>query len=167
MLNIGKLAAGKAAYYLSLAAGAEDYYTGHGEPPGRWFGHGAELLGLDGTVTADDLTTILAGRAPGTDERLTRARMPGFDLTFRAPKSVSLLYGLGEAGTVTGQVVEAHEAAVDAAIGYLERAACATRRRVDGEITRFAGEASSLPASGTRLPGLATRPSTPTCCLRT
>jgi len=148
VLNIGKLAAGKANYYLSLATGAEDYYTGHGEPPGRWFGHGAELLDLDGPVAEDDLRSVLAGCAPGSDDRLTRARMPGFDMTLRAPKSVSLLYGLGDSDTVAGVVVQAHEAAVDAAIGYLERAACATRRRVNGEITPFAGE--GLVAAGFR-----------------
>jgi len=148
VLNIGKLAAGKANYYLSLASGVEDYYTGHGEPPGRWFGHGAELLGLDGPVAADDLRSVLGGCGPGSEVRLTRARMPGFDMTLRAPKSVSLLYGLGDSDTVSGVVVDAHEAAVDAAIGYLERAACATRRRVDGEITPFAGE--GLVAAGFR-----------------
>ncbi len=140
MLNIGKLAAGKAGYYLALASGVEDYYTGHGEPPGRWFGSGADQLGLAGTVTAEDLTSLLAGRDPGTGERLGRARMPGFDLTFRAPKTVSLLYALGDPETVTAEVVAAHEAAVDAAVGYLERSACSTRRRVDGEITGFPGE---------------------------
>ena len=140
MLNIGKLGAGRADYYLSLAAGAEDYYTGHGQPPGRWFGHGAAILGLDGVVAPDDLTAVLEGVVPGSASRLTRAKVPGFDLTFRAPKSVSLLYGLGDADTVTSAVVDAHEAAVDAAIGYLERTACGTRRRVDGEITRFGGE---------------------------
>ncbi len=139
MLNIGKLGAGRASYYLSLATGAEDYYTGHGEAPGRWFGHGADVLGLDGTVDADDLTAILEGRRPGSDERLTRTKVPGFDLTFRAPKSVSVLYALGDPDSVTA-AVEAHEAAVDAAIGYLEREACVTRRRVDGEITGFTGE---------------------------
>ena len=66
--------------------------------------------------------------------------MPGFDLTFRAPKTVSLLYALGDPESVTAEVVAAHEAAVDAAVGYLERAACSTRRRVDGEITAVAGE---------------------------
>ena len=140
MLNIGKLAAGKASYYLALASGVEDYYAGHGEPPGRWLGSGADLLGRDGTVTAEDLTAILEGRDPGSGVRLGRARMPGFDLTFRAPKTVSLLYALGDADMVTAQVVAGHEAAVVAAVGYLERAACSTRRRIDGEITPVAGE---------------------------
>lgn len=148
VLNIGKLAAGKAGYYLALASGVEDYFTGHGEPPGRWFGTGADQLGLDGTVIADELTAILEGRDPGTGERLGRARMPGFDLTFRAPKTVSVLYALGEPDTVTAEVVAAHEASVDAAVGYLERSACSTRRRVDGEITAVVGE--GLVAAGFR-----------------
>jgi conjugative relaxase-like TrwC/TraI family protein len=148
VLNIGKLAAGKASYYLSLASGVEDYYTGQGEAPGRWFGAGADRLGLSGTVGSEDLRMILAGRAPCTGEQLTGARMPGFDLTFRAPKTVSLLYALGDTDTVTGEVVAAHEAAVEAAVGYLERAACSTRRRVNGDIAGFAGK--GLVAAGFR-----------------
>lgn len=132
MLNIGLMAAGQQTYYLSLAKGVEDYYTGRGEAPGRWLGQGAEILGLDGVVDEADLTAVLEGRAPGSDERLTRAKLPGLDFTFRAPKSISLLYGLGEAGSVTGEVVAAHEAAVDAAVGYLERQVCLSRRRTDG-----------------------------------
>ena len=116
VLNIGKLAAGKAAYYLRLASGVEDYYTGHGEPPGSWFGAGADRLGLAGTVAPGDLTAVLEGRHPATGVGLTRARMAGFDLTFRAPKTVSLLYALGDPATVTAEVVAAHETAVAAAV---------------------------------------------------
>jgi conjugative relaxase-like TrwC/TraI family protein len=132
VLNIGLMAAGQQSYYLSIAKGVEDYYTGRGEAPGRWLGAGAAGLGLAGMVDEADLTAVLEGRAPGTDERLTRAKLPGLDFTFRAPKSVSLLYGLGQAGTVTGEVVAAHEAAVDAAVGYLERHVCLSRRRSNG-----------------------------------
>jgi conjugative relaxase-like TrwC/TraI family protein len=132
MLNIGLMAAGQQTYYLSIASGVEDYYTGRGEAPGRWLGAGAEILGLAGMVDEADLTAVLEGRAPGSDDRLTRAKLPGLDFTFRAPKSISILYGLGEAGTVTGEVVAAHEAAVDAAVGYLERQVCLSRRRTDG-----------------------------------
>jgi len=139
MLNIGKLAAGQQSYYLDLAR-VDDYYTGKGEAPGRWFGALAPELGLVGHVDAADLTALLEHTNPATGARLNRARLPGFDLTFRAPKSVSLLYGLGEAGTVTGEVVAAHEAAVDAAIGYLEHTVCRTRRRIGGEITPIEGD---------------------------
>jgi len=39
MLNVGKLARGRENYYLSVVAGgAEDYYLGSGEAPGRWLG---------------------------------------------------------------------------------------------------------------------------------
>lgn len=140
MLNIGKLTAGQQTYYLSIVRGVEDYYTGRGEAPGRWLGGGAGLLGLDGMVDEADLTAVLEGRAPGSAERLTRAKLPGLDFTFRAPKSVSLLYGLGEAGTVTGEVVAAHEAAVDAAVGYLERQVCLSRCRTGGVQHQVPGE---------------------------
>lgn len=55
------------------------------------------------------------------DERVD-ARLPGLDLTFSAPKSVSVLFGLG-ADTVAEQVRLGHDAAVAAALGYLERVA--------------------------------------------
>jgi conjugative relaxase-like TrwC/TraI family protein len=46
--------------------------------------------------------------------------VPGYDLTFSAPKSVSLLHALG-APAVQSEVLAAHEQAVAAALGYLER----------------------------------------------
>ena len=141
MLSIGKMAVGQQSYYLRLAAGVEDYYTGRGEAPGRWLGRGSPLLGLAGGVDRQDLTAVLEGRAPGDDmQRLTRARLPGLDFTFRAPTSVSLLYALAETSTVTGEVVAAHEAAVDAAVGYLEREVCLSRRRTDGVQHQVQGE---------------------------
>ena len=140
MLSVGKMAVGQQSYYLRLAAGVEDYYTGRGEAPGRWLGRGSPLLGLDGDVDREDLTAVLEGRPPGDDmQRLTRARLPGLDFTFRAPKSVSLLYALGEPA-VPGEVVAAHEAAVDAAVGYLEREVCLSRRRTDGVQHQVPGE---------------------------
>src|SRR2546423_1342947 len=118
MLSIGKLGAGKAAYYLaSVADGVEDYYTGAGQAPGRWLGGGAELLGLTGDVDGASLHAVLEGLEPtsGVALRERGGSVPGFDLTFRAPKSVSLLYALG-APTVSRQVREAHDQAVDAAL---------------------------------------------------
>jgi hypothetical protein len=41
------------------------------------------------------------------------------DLTFSAPKSVSVLFGLGDL-RVAGQVREAHRAAVEQTVAYLE-----------------------------------------------
>ena len=98
MLNIGKLAAGGEAYYLdTVASGVEDYYTGAGEAPGYWLTEASAGLGLTGQVDANDLHAVLGATDPASGERLVSARsrrsVPGFDLAFRAPKSVSLLYG--------------------------------------------------------------------------
>ncbi len=135
VLSIGKLGAGQQSYYLeNVSNGVEDYYSGRGEAPGRWVGTAARVLGLDGRVNGDDLRAVLEGRDPGTGVPLGRVRsdrVPGFDLTFRAPKSVSVLFGLG-GFEVSADVHGAHEAAVDAALGYLEREACWSRRGTNG-----------------------------------
>ncbi len=121
MLSIGKVAKGQEGYYLdAVARGVEDYYL-EGEAPGRWLGAGTALLGLAGEVDAAALAALLDGRDPTTDTRLRSSkggRIPGFDLTFRAPKSVSVVFGLAEAD-IASVVAEAHDLAVDAALGYL------------------------------------------------
>ncbi len=135
MLSIGSLRFGQQDYYLrSVAQGAEEYYVGHGEAPGRWTGALTAELRLDGTVTADALRAVLDGRDPADGSRLGRNRKhraPGFDLTFNAPKSVSVLWALSD-HAVSRHVRDAHDAAVAAALGYLERDACRTRRGRNG-----------------------------------
>ncbi len=71
MLNIGRLGAGAADYYLGeVASSSEAYYTGSGEAAGRWVGSLAPAFGLGGEVGADDLRALLAGRHPVTGEQL-------------------------------------------------------------------------------------------------
>jgi hypothetical protein len=71
MLTIGKLGAGQEAYYLEkVADGAEDYYSGEGEAPGRWMGADAEELGLGVNVASDELRAMLTGRDPASGEPL-------------------------------------------------------------------------------------------------
>lgn len=134
MLSIGKLASGQEAYYLSaVAQGVEDYYTGSGEAPGVWLGGGAAALGLEGVVADADLHCVLTGIDPLTGEALGRSnrKLPGFDFTYSAPKSVSLIWALG-APAVQARVVAAHDRAVAASLGYLERQAAFVRRGRDG-----------------------------------
>lgn len=135
MLSIGKLGFGQEGYYLdTVATGVEDYYLGRGEAPGRWLGAGAGELGLDGRVDADVLREVLGGRDPSSGDPLSRGRarrVPGFDLTFCAPKSVSVLWGLADPEIGRG-VRAAHEVSVDAALAYLEREACWSRRGTNG-----------------------------------
>jgi conjugative relaxase-like TrwC/TraI family protein len=54
-------------------------------------------------------------------------RVAGYDLTFSAPKSVSVLFALGDAGTRRA-VRAAHDTAVGEAFGHIERTAAAVRR---------------------------------------
>src|SRR3954462_2478880 len=103
MLSIGKLAVGQAGYYLdqaqtmvsrarAVSSGVEDYYLGGPEAHGTWIGNGARLLGLDGMIDAARRDRVLGGEHPASGEplvRVLRERVPGFDLTFSAPKSVS------------------------------------------------------------------------------
>ena len=136
MLSIGKLAAGQEAYYLGkVAEGIEDYYVGGGEAEGRWTGSGAAALGLEGSVSSDQLQAMLAAKNPVTGQPLQDREQtmngPGFDLTFSAPKSVSLLWAFGD-DQVRSRVIAAHEAAVDQALGHLERHAALARRGAGG-----------------------------------
>jgi conjugative relaxase-like TrwC/TraI family protein len=136
VLSIGKLGRGAESYYLqAVATGVEDYYLHSGEAPGRWTGTAAERLGLSGTVAAEDLRTVLDGRNPATRRSLITARRPdrlrGLDLTFSAPKSVSLLFALSDE-EVSRAIRRAHDAAVTQALGYLERETSEVRRGKDG-----------------------------------
>jgi conjugative relaxase-like TrwC/TraI family protein len=139
MLSIGKLGKGQERYYLDkVAEGAEDYYSGEGEVAGEWLGDAAEDLGLSGEVEAAQLEAMLTGRNPANGEPLVGMRgvpsngsVPGFDLTFSAPKSVSLLWGLG-GPVAAAEVKAAHREAVGAALDYMQREACWTRRGAGG-----------------------------------
>ncbi len=143
MLSLGKLVPGGQDYYVeTVAEGAEEYYTGAKEAPGEWTGRSAARLGLTGEIDADTLRRVLEARDPWTGERLTRAqgasKVPGFDATFCAPKSVSLLFALGER-EASNEVRNAHDAAVRAALGVLEGEAARVRRGKGG-IERHRGE---------------------------
>jgi conjugative relaxase-like TrwC/TraI family protein len=135
VLSIGKIRLSGERYYLAAVAdGVDEYYRGVGEAPGRWVGDAAVPLGLDGEVGPEDLGSIWSGQDPRTGEPLGRfigREIAGFDLTFRAPKSVSVLFALGDA-RMSAEVRDAHEVAVDAAMGYVEREAARSRTGRNG-----------------------------------
>jgi conjugative relaxase-like TrwC/TraI family protein len=122
--DVAKLSVGREQYYLrELATDHEAYLSGHGESPGRWYGAGATSLGLQGEASRAAFQRMFEGRHPDTGELLGRAHgkgaVPAFDVVLRPTKSVSILYGLGDA--VTGQaVLEAHHAGVREATTYLD-----------------------------------------------
>ncbi|HBR2254923.1 TPA: conjugative relaxase, partial [Klebsiella pneumoniae] len=118
--------------------GVDDYYTEKdnyyviGSMEERWQGKGAELLGLEGKVDKQVFTELLQGKLPdGSD--LTRIQdgvnkhRPGYDLTFSAPKSVSMLAMLGG----DKRLIDAHNRAVTVALNQVESLA-STRVKKDG-----------------------------------
>ncbi len=160
MLTVAKLTPGQEIYYeRSVAAGLDDYYAGRGESPGIWIGRGAPELGLEGVVQDGQLGALIRGVHPVTDKQLRQhpkrrtitveridpktgerrteekklSPVAGFDIAFSCPKSVSLLHALGDEQT-RRTVSEAHAAAWQAALAYLEDEACVLRRGKNGVI---------------------------------
>ena len=105
------------------------------ERPGAWAGRSAAADGLRDPIEPEPLAALLAGDDPGGGAALgadrRRVTVAAYDLTFCAPKSVSILHGLSDPG-VREAVGGAHDRAVSAALGYVEDHALAVRRRMDG-----------------------------------
>ncbi len=114
-----------------------NYYLQSGEPRGQWHGRGAEALGLNGPVNDGDFLALMAGQHPdGPGSLLARrygeSSVRGFDVTCSAPKSVSILFAVGDDPTRTA-VLEGHDQAVSAVVEWMERNAL-TRYRIEGEV---------------------------------
>ncbi|HBN1976256.1 TPA: conjugative relaxase [Escherichia coli] len=118
---------------------ANNYYTDKdnyyvlGSMGERWAGRGAEQLGLQGSVDKDVFTRLLEGKLPdGADlSRMqdgSNKHRPGYDLTFSAPKSVSVMAMLGG----DKRLIDAHNQAVDFAVRQVE-ALASTRVMTDGQ----------------------------------
>ncbi|EPN2806996.1 conjugative transfer relaxase/helicase TraI [Serratia marcescens] len=129
MMSIGQVGpAGKAGDYYTH----QDNYYVLGSMDERWVGQGAEALGLSGKVDVKDFVAVLEGKLPdGSD--LTRMvggenkHRPGYDLTFSAPKSVSIMAMLGG----DKRLIAAHNHAVEVAVREVEKLA-STRSMTEG-----------------------------------
>ena len=146
MLSIGALASAAqgASYY------ERDGYYAKDDPEHKaasaWAGKGAEELGLKGPVDPETFRAVLEGKVPdGSNTRLGRRgkdgeilHRPGRDLTFSAPKSVSI------AALVGGdeRIVEAHDRAVAATLAWVEKNAAETRMKAPetGRMGRVGGQ---------------------------
>lgn len=116
MLSISSIK-GDAAYYSH-----EDNYYASGSLESRWLGDGAEKLGLKGEVANADMDAIRQGKLPdGTDlSRMVNGvnkHRSGYDLTFSAPKSVSVMALVGE----DRRFIDAHNNAVKAVMQEMEQ----------------------------------------------
>jgi conjugative relaxase-like TrwC/TraI family protein len=139
VLRIHVVRQGGHHYYVQdLVPGRAEGTLVAGEEPGVWSGAGSEALGLRGTVESDVFAEVLDGRDPmsGRALRLDRgdASVAAYDLTFAAPKSVSVLHLLAPREIAT-QVGDGHRAAVHEATDYLGRAALGVRRTRNGQVS--------------------------------
>ncbi|MYF87332.1 MAG: relaxase domain-containing protein [Rhodospirillaceae bacterium] len=146
MLSIGALASASqgASYY------ERDGYYAKDDPEHReasaWAGRGAEELGLTGPVDPGTFRAVLEGRVPdGSGKQLGRRgrdgeflHRPGRDLTFSAPKSVSIAALVGG----DNRIVEAHDRAVATTLAWVEKHAAETRMKSPdtGRMARASGQ---------------------------
>lgn len=122
-------------YYIDLSS--EDYYLKGGEPPGKWYGKGAAALTLRGRINPEQFHHVIDGFGPDGQRKLVQnagdtRRQPGWDLTFSAPKSVSVVWSQADEET-RHAIQDAQEAAVCKALDWLESTSI-TRRGKGGHI---------------------------------
>ncbi|MGO9030067.1 MAG: MobF family relaxase [Acidimicrobiales bacterium] len=126
VLKIHVVHAGGHGYYLEGRGSASDL-----ELPGTWTGPAAPSLGLAGVVEPGGFDRLMGGYDPRSGRALRLGRgaagVSGFDLTFCAPKSVSLLHALAPP-EIAAEAEEGHRVAVADAGGYLSRHAVGVRR---------------------------------------
>jgi hypothetical protein len=59
VVDVAKLSMGREDYYLcEIATDHEEYLSGHGESPGRWYGQGAVALGQEGEASTEAFQRI-------------------------------------------------------------------------------------------------------------
>lgn len=142
-------------YFIRLAN--PDYYTAGGEPPGQWYGAGSMAFGLTGNVGAVEFANILAGQRPdgaslkerqsGGKRRRRSKRssllkspkpvVPGYDLCFSAPKSVSALWAVADAPR-RREIEQAFDVAVKSTLDWLAANIPLVRRGKGGRSQQLA-----------------------------
>lgn len=111
----------------------DDYYAqegGEADAQGQWWGEGAERLGLQGAVDRDVFKAVLDGHLPngvdlGTRKEGQFVHRPGWDLTFSAPKSVSVAAEVGG----DKRLFTAHDTAVKVALAWMQKNSAGYRQR--------------------------------------
>ena len=150
------MAGSQDSYYLNLAQ--DDYYSKGGEPPGRWWGTGAAKFGLEGRVEDVELRNLFRGYSPNGELALVRnagsaTRRAGFDLTFSAPKSVSVAWSHADS-VIRSIIADCHGHAVRKALGYVEDLCGFTRTGAQGTDVERVGLSVAIFKHGTaRLEG--------------
>lgn len=126
--------AASSAYYVR---GAE-YYLGSREPEGVWYAPRGDFSRHDAaTVERQEFSPLYEGLGENGQSLITNAggkadrRVPAFDLTFSAPRSVSLAWAFAD-DDLRRDLEAAQERAVRASLATVEREAIFARRGKDG-----------------------------------
>jgi conjugative relaxase-like TrwC/TraI family protein len=134
-INSGADVSAVAAYYEGYTVGAEDPRARqHDEPHGRWVGSFASKIGIAGEqVRRGDIEKSLRGFHPRTGEALSNnagheKHKPGYDLTFSAPKSVSIVWASAPPD-LQQKISEAQQRAVERALAHAERCGAFVQRQ--------------------------------------
>ena len=126
-LTAGKV---KSYYRAEYSSASNSYFTEGGNLQGNWHGQLVSTLTLNGPVTGEAFDRLAEGQHPQTAEQLIQHRdtiktqtgeelghRAGWDLTFNAPKTVSLTALVGE----DDRVRQAHRHAVEVALSATEK----------------------------------------------
>ena len=113
-----------------------DYYTKEEQQNSScWFGFGAKKLGLEGLVAPDVFKKLLKGELPdgtimhqGYNAKGKKTRRAGYDLTFSAVKSASIL------AFKDPRIIAAHNKAVTTTLQRIEQQGSA-RVKINGVVT--------------------------------
>jgi conjugative relaxase-like TrwC/TraI family protein len=130
VLSPQALEVGQAETYFEEHYSHDDYYSEGHKVAGRWFGRGAEALGLSGEVSREDFSALLKGLHPKDGAVLVPAaahnqkHRAGWDGVFSAPKSVSVQALAGG----DHRLVDAHRGAVEKALVEVEKYALSRQR---------------------------------------
>ncbi|RYY11141.1 MAG: conjugative relaxase, partial [Alphaproteobacteria bacterium] len=130
-----KSASGAAKYFTKDDFVAGEYYTD--EKAGDvslWGGAEASAAGLTGTVTQEAFAKALNGELPSGDKVVEQkeSRRPGYDLTFSAPKSVSVMAYIAGDKRILGPD-GAQTKAVQQTMAWVEKNLAETRITKDGK----------------------------------
>jgi Ti-type conjugative transfer relaxase TraA len=139
--SLGKASGDKANYCQSTASQEskmEGYYQNGRDAQGVWVGSGLSALGLKSGMTVSDeaYKSVIRGySASGEDLGIQGAgddHRAGWDLTFSAPKSVSLAAAAADI-EMRPKIIAAHDAAVKSALQVIEEKSAFCRRGKSGE----------------------------------
>ncbi len=129
MLSMTRVSAGQADTYYT----ADDYYL---QEVGAWQGELANKLGLIGVIKQDDFKSLIQGTDPNGKFQVSsggkeHVHTAGVDLTFSAPKSVSIM------GLVANdiKIIEAHDKAVKTTLDYIEKNYTNVRIKENGGVS--------------------------------